>query len=307
MLGVSVVLTRARLRGYVLSSRCQFTGHVPPTCLWAESQRRHLRNHKLYIGTNAWCLRNLSSATPSSKEGPLMKWFLLLIPVATFGLGTWQLQRRKWKLNLIEQMGSQFDSSPIPLPAEPEELQKLEFHPVKVRGHFDHSKELYVRPRTLVNPKKPDQETNRPTFPENGAHVVTPFHCADLGIRILVNRGFVPNRKLYPETRMEGQIEGDIDLVGIVRLPETRKRFAPENDIQKNIWYYRDLAAMAVETGAEPIYIEANSASSVPGGPIGGQTRATLKNDHMEYSITWYALCACTSLMWFQKFIRKVP
>ncbi|XP_075042240.1 surfeit locus protein 1 [Mixophyes fleayi] len=303
MSGLRLILTCVGSR----SPRCQFTSHssalyhVTTSCLRAESHTLCLLKRP-YI----WSQRTFCSSAAPAKEG-LMKWFLLLIPVTTFGLGTWQLQRRKWKLALIDQLRSQFDSSPIPLPAEPGKLQNLEFHPVKVKGHFDHSKELYLGPRTLVNPNKQDQETNRPTFPENGAHVITPFHCTDLGIRILVNRGFVPNRKLNPEMRKEGQLEGEVDLVGIVRLPETRKRFSPENDTQKNMWYFRDLAAMATQTGAEPIYIEANSASTVPGGPIGGQTRATLRNDHMEYSITWYALCACTSLLWFQKFIRKAP
>lgn len=27
--------------------------------------------------------------------------------------------------------------------------------------------------------------------------------------------------------------------------------------------------------------------STVPGGPIGGQTRVTLRNEHMQYIITW--------------------
>ncbi|XP_075704799.1 surfeit locus protein 1 isoform X2 [Rhinoderma darwinii] len=216
------------------------------------------------------------------------------------------IQRRRWKLNLIQQVESQFRSSPIPLPTDPTELQTLEFHPVKVRGHFDHSKELYLKPRTLMKPSNESPPSGGMGPQENGAHVITPFRCTDLGITILVNRGFVPNKKLTPQTRMEGQIDGNLDLVGIVRIPETRQQFAPENDVQHNVWYYRDLAAMAEQTGAQPIYIEADFDSSVPGGPIGGQTRVALRNDHLQYSVTWFSLSAFTSLLWFQKFIRKV-
>lgn len=234
-----------------------------------------------------------------------MKWLLLLIPVASFGLGLWQVQRRKWKLKLIQQLEAQVTSSPIPLPTDSTELQTLEFHPVKVRGHFDHSKELYLKPRTLVKPSKGSRESGGMGPQENGAHVITPFLCTDQGCAILVNRGFVPNKKLNPEMRIEGQIDGELDLVGIVRLTETPQQFAPENDVQNNVWYYRDLAAMAEQTGAQPIYIEADCDSTVPGGPIGGQTRVALRNDHLQYSVTWFSLSAFTSLLWFQKFLRK--
>ncbi|XP_069841816.1 surfeit locus protein 1 isoform X2 [Dendropsophus ebraccatus] len=246
-----------------------------------------------------------SSPWRESRKDPLMKWILLVIPVASFGLGTWQIQRRKWKLKLIQQLETRVASSPIPLPTDPSELQTLEYHPVRVRGHFDHLKELYLRPRTLVKPSKESQESSGMGPQENGAHVITPFICADHGITILINRGFVPNKKLNPQTRMEGQIDEELDLVGLVRHTETRQHFSPENDVQNNVWYYRDLAAMAEQTGAQPIYIEADSDSTVPGGPIGGQTRLALRNDHLQYSVTWFSLSAFTSLLWFQKFIRK--
>ncbi len=62
---------------------------------------------------------------------------------------------------------------------------------------------------------------------------ITPFYCTELGVTILVNRGFVPKKKLKPETRLKGQIEEEIDLTGVVRLSEKRKPFVPENNIEK--------------------------------------------------------------------------
>ncbi|XP_021547326.1 surfeit locus protein 1 isoform X2 [Mirounga leonina] len=171
------------------------------------------------------------------------------------------------------------------------ELKSLEYRPVKVRGHFDHSKELYMMPRTMVDPAREAQEAGRlSSSPESGAYVITPFHCTDLGITILVNRGFVPRKKVNPDTRQKGQIKGEVDLVGMVRLTETRKPFVPENNPERNHWHYRDLEAMARLTGADPIFIDADFQSTVPGGPIGGQTRVTLRNEHMQYIITCYIL-----------------
>uniref|UniRef100_A0A803VE58 SURF1-like protein n=1 Tax=Ficedula albicollis TaxID=59894 RepID=A0A803VE58_FICAL len=103
------------------------------------------------------------------------------------------------------------------------------------------------------------------------------------------------------------QIEDEIDLTGVVRLTEKRKPFVPENNIEQNRWHYRDLEAMAKVTGAEPIFIDADFRSTVPGGPIGGQTRVSLRNEHMQYIVTWYGLCAATSFLWYKKFIQKLP
>nr|XP_038961716.1 surfeit locus protein 1 isoform X6 [Rattus norvegicus] len=126
-------------------------------------------------------------------------------------------------------------------------------------------------------------------------------------VTILVNRGFVPRKKVNPETRQQGQVLGEVDLVGIVRLTENRKPFVPENNPERSLWYYRDLDAMAKRTGTDPIFIDADFNSTTPGGPIGGQTRVTLRNEHMQYIITWYGLCAATSYLWFRKFVRRTP
>ncbi|XP_071457225.1 surfeit locus protein 1 isoform X3 [Marmota flaviventris] len=141
-----------------------------------------------------------------TEDDSFLQWFLLLIPVTAFGLGTWQVQRRKWKLKLIAELESRVMADPVPLPADPIELQNLEYRPVKVRGRFDHSKELYMMPRTMVDPAREAREAGRiSSSTESGAYVVTPFLCTDLGVTILVNRGFVPRKKVNPETRQKGQ------------------------------------------------------------------------------------------------------
>ncbi|KAL8174627.1 UNVERIFIED_CONTAM: Surfeit locus protein 1 [Gekko kuhli] len=248
-----------------------------------------------------------TAAAAKSGEDAALKWGLLAIPVVTFCLGTWQVQRRKWKLKLIADLEARVAAEPVPLPFDLLELKELEYKPVRVRGYFDHTKELYILPRSLVDVKKEAKAAGQlMSNPESGANVVTPFYCTDLGIKILVNRGFVPRKKMKPETRLQGQIQEEVELTGVVRLSETRKPFVPENNVEQNRWHYRDLEAMARVTGAEPIFIDADYKSTVPGGPIGGQTRVTLRNEHMQYIITWYGLCAATSYMWYKKFIQKV-
>lgn len=60
------------------------------------------------------------------------------------------------------------------------------------------------------------------------------------------------------------QVEEDVDVIGVVRLTETRKPFVPNNDVEKNRWHYRDLEAMSRVTGAAPIFIDADFGSVCP-------------------------------------------
>ncbi|XP_075869936.1 surfeit locus protein 1 [Nelusetta ayraudi] len=253
--------------------------------------------------------RQLSSTAARAEKGEdsFLKWVLLLIPATTFGLGTWQVKRRQWKMDLINELSRLTTAEPIPLPLDPHELNDLEYRRVRVRGRFDHSQELYILPRSLVDPQREAREAGSlSSSGETGANVITPFHCTDLGITILVNRGFVPRQKIKPETRLKGQVEGEVEVVGVVRLTEIRKQFVPNNDVERNRWHYRDLEAMSYVTGAEPVLIDAVFECTIPGGPIGGQTRVTLRNEHMQYIVTWYGLCAATSYMWFAKFVKKI-
>ena len=41
-----------------------------------------------------------------------------LIPVLTFALGTWQVQRLRWKVDLIDQLTEKLQRDPIPLPSK---------------------------------------------------------------------------------------------------------------------------------------------------------------------------------------------
>ncbi|XP_077162217.1 surfeit locus protein 1 isoform X2 [Paroedura picta] len=236
-----------------------------------------------------------------------MKLDLVQKYMGSAGWDNLQVQRRKWKLKLMADLEARFQAEPVPLPFDLLELKELEYRPVKVRGYFDHTKELYVLPRSRVDAEKEARAAGQlMSSPESGANVITPFYCTDLGISILVNRGFVPRKKVKPETRQQGQIQEEIELTGVVRLSESRKPFVPQNNVEQNRWHYRDLEAMARVTGTEPIFIDADYKSTVPGGPVGGQTRVTLRNEHMQYVITWYSLCAATSYMWYKKFIQKV-
>ncbi|XP_063239145.1 surfeit locus protein 1 isoform X2 [Bacillus rossius redtenbacheri] len=258
-------------------------------------------------GSNPIARHKFKSPDKSMKYDPFGI-ALLSVPVAAFALGTWQVKRRQWKLQLIADLSERFNTEPEELPYDLSLLDDMEYRPVRVRGQFDHSKELYMGPRSLI--VDGDSPAGGGVFSgssggQTGYLVITPFQLADRDLTILVNRGWVPARLKSPELRMAGQVQGEVELVGVIRCSEGRPPFLPKN--RPDCWVYRDLAEMANTTGATPVFLDAAASSTVPGGPIGGQTRVTLRNEHMSYIITWYTLAAVTAFMWHKRFIRGLP
>lgn len=240
--------------------------------------------------------------------GPL-GWLLLAIPSSTFALGTWQVQRKMWKENLIYELKTRTSITPIELPQSLEEISELEYHPVHVRGHFLHDKEIFLGPRSLIKEGDAATEGSLLSKGQSTAHgylVVTPLKLVGRDETILVNRGWVSHKRKDPKTRPAGQIQNEVDIIGIIRLQENRPPFMPSNNPEANTWFYRDLRQMCDISGATPIYLDATDDFDVKGGPIGGQTRITLRNEHLSYIITWYGLCAFSSFMWYTQFIKGV-
>ena len=223
------------------------------------------------------------------------------------GLGTWQLERKRWKEDLLAKIAAGAKAEPIPVspvrqpsaaerPGEafekvagdPEWLQ--EYRHVSARGRFHHNKEQYLYAPTPAGP---------------GWHVYTPLEMAD-GRVVWINRGFVPEARKAPATRPEGQVPGEVEVRGLVRLPSHKGPFAPANDVSGNLWYWPDIGAMTAAAfpdgpqkrpagpqrpAALPLVIEADAQPGPPGGlPRGGVTRLALPNRHLEYALTWYGL-----------------
>jgi surfeit locus 1 family protein len=241
---------------------------------------------------------NNTNSPPNQSK--LVSVAFLAIPIITFGLGMWQVKRREWKLDLIRYMESRTEAEPIELPTDTRELEKLienhEYKPFKARGYFLHSKEVLLSPRHDI--------TGKSTMP--GALVITPFVVSNNpNLVILVNRGYVPYTHYQPTSRQEGQINGEIEIVGLLRADEVTNTFTPTN-IPPNEWHHRDVNQLARSLGTSPIFLDAVESTTVKGGPIGGQTAINLRNDHMTYLLTWFTLSAFTSMLWWRRFAKAL-
>lgn len=202
-------------------------------------------------------------------------------------LGSWQMRRLAWKEGLIGAIEERTKASPVAVSEVEWRLENggdIEYTRVKAKGQLLNDKELHIY--ALDERLGP------------GWHVVTPLQ-QDNGSVIFVNRGYVPDDMKDPAKREQGQLQGEVEIVGLARVPETPTTFTPENDPAKDVWYWRDLGAMtktALGEGAfevVPFYIDAEAEPAPPGGwPKGGVTRLELPNRHLEYALTWYGLAA---------------
>ena len=69
--------------------------------------------------------------------------------------------------------------------------------------------------------------------------VITPFRLESSGQWILVNRGWVPKGKKDPATRVQGQVAGMQEVVGLVRKSEKSDAFTGPNNAQSDTWLTR--------------------------------------------------------------------
>jgi surfeit locus 1 family protein len=207
---------------------------------------------------------------------------LIMVPAlaVTFGLGVWQLHRLTWKEGLIAQR--QHRSSMAPLDGLPKRFDPARdaFRRVKVTGTFVHDKELLRPARSMKEGAI-------------GFQVFTPMKLAD-GSYVFIERGWVPTQRELPDARRQGQVKGEVTVEGLLRAPPTPGYFVPDNNPAKNRWFRINIAQMAKAVGLgpfKPFFIDAGTKPNPGGYPVGGQTRLTLRNAHLEYAITWFALC----------------
>lgn len=208
---------------------------------------------------------------------------LCLVGACLFGaLGVWQLERRTWKLDLIERVEARVAAAPVSLPPRVAwralRARDIEYLRVRALGRFLHHRETLVEAST-----------------ERGAGfwVLTPL-LTDQGI-VLVNRGFVPRERRAPASRSAGQVAGDVAVTGLLRPSEPEGRILRANRPHEERWYSRDVAAIAAARGLAspaPFFVDADAAPNPGGYPVGGLTVVGFRNTHLIYAVTWFALAA---------------
>jgi surfeit locus 1 family protein len=229
------------------------------------------------------------SGEPSrARRGLLIPGLFTLATLAILlSLGTWQVERKAWKEALIDSIARRLDAPPTDLPP-PETWNRLDAADMEYRH--------VAFPAEFLNDREALVYTSGSTFRADvsgaGYWVFTPARLSG-GSLVVVNRGFVPEGRQNQATRAEGQVSGVIGVTGVMRWPEPRGPFTPNDDPAHNLWFVRDQTAMAAAKKwgpVAPFYVE-QEAPQAPGGlPQAGKVQPILPNNHLQYAITWYGL-----------------
>ncbi|KAF8167674.1 mitochondrial protein required for respiration [Crassisporium funariophilum] len=257
----------------------------------------------------SWLFRSVDSTVPTiykARREPWIKPTMVLLgimPIFTFALGTWQLKRLKWKINLIDELEQKLQAQPLSLPPfiNLAVIPEFVFRRVLIKGTWDHAHTMLLLPRVREG--------------VHGVHVVTPLIRQD-GSTVLVDRGFV-SREFISSVDSNPE-EGEVEVLGMLRTSQPRNRFTPDNEPDQGKWYWTDVEKMAESAGGEragvqPVFIEqifeghAGEAGTrlSKGLPVGRVPTVDLRNSHLSYVITWYALSGLTTFMFFRVLANK--
>lgn len=217
------------------------------------------------------------------------------------GLGIWQLDRKAWKENLILTLNTRLSRPPAALPPR-ESWERLvpegnEYTRVRFPAELIDGQDALVY--TAGSAFRPDVRGP-------GYWVFAPARLAG-GSIVLVNRGFVPPERKNAIVAPHGTI----DIVGVMRWPDPRGLFTPADDPKTNVWYTRDPKAIAAAKGwaaAAPFYIEQESPVPSGGLPKPGKLTVNLRDNHLQYAITWFGLAlglAGVYVAWLARRFRR--
>jgi surfeit locus 1 family protein len=91
-----------------------------------------------------------------------------------------------------------------------------------------------------------------------------------------------------------------VTLTGYIRFPESAGALTPRENIAKRLWFARDHLAIARALGwgeVAPFYIDLETPAPESGIPKPGPLEVHLKDDHLQYAITWFGLAGAVVIV----------
>lgn len=218
--------------------------------------------------------------------------------IVLIGLGVWQVQRLEWKEAVIADRAERMSAPAVALSAVPDAgWRAFELRPVRARGIYRHDKTLEIASRTLKG---------RP-----GVHVVTPLVLSDGSGTVLVNRGWAPPRGGRNPAEFANPA-GVVLVEGFLRAGAKTSAWVPDNEPANDIWFFADAPAMAQARDlgtVKPYIIElaptAGGAAGARSYPIAGQTVTEIRNNHLQYAVTWFGLAATLVVIYLIYQVRR--
>lgn len=208
--------------------------------------------------------------------------------IILLGLMKWQFDRLEWKEAILADIDAKIAAPAVPLPAaaDPE---------------TDNYLSVIFEGRALGDELR---LLDSGTVAGTGHHIITAFETTQ-GRRIMVDLGLMEINDAA--ARAAEPLTDLVTIQGNLVWPDDPDAQPPEGDE----WYARDVAAMAATLGTEPVLVQlaAASAYDLRVTPLPVDTRA-IKNDHLEYAITWLLLAivwAAMTVFYVVRGLRAAP
>jgi cytochrome oxidase assembly protein ShyY1 len=229
--------------------------------------------------------------------------FTLAVVLLFVGLGVWQLQRRVEKHALIAALSERLAAAPGPLPT-PSQWSVLtpatdEFRRVSFTATYAQVPDVMV----YSSGSAVREDISGP-----GTWAFLPGRLTNGGT-VVINAGFVQNtmQDRAQEDRAVAQLMTNepVMLTGYIRFPESAGALTPAENRTKRLWFTRDHLAMARTLGwgeVAPFYIDLEQPAPPNGIPKPGPLEVHLKDDHLQYAVTWFVLAGALLIafgVWF--------
>ncbi|MDC0350511.1 SURF1 family protein [Candidatus Pelagibacter sp.] len=194
-------------------------------------------------------------------------------------LGSWQLYRLNWKLDLILEIENSLKINPVEL----SKSNNKNYLRIKTSGTIDFDKQIYLY--NLNDSGKPGFEVINPILIGNENY--------------LINRGWIPFDK---KDKAEINLINTNRIIGTLKKQSKANSFKPENDVEKNYWFTLDRDDIFSYTGKKfskyIIYINGDYKTPEP-----KVITANISNNHKKYAITWFSMAISILLIYL--YFRK--
>ena len=205
--------------------------------------------------------------------------FVYFIILVLISLGSWQLYRLNWKLNLISEINNSLKNDPVEL----SKSDKKNYLRIRTSGRIDFDKQIYLY--NLNNSGKP------------GFEVISPILIGNENY--LINRGWIPFDK---KDKLEVNVFDAKSIIGTLKTQSKANSFKPDNDIKKNYWFTLNRDDIFLYTGKNfsKYIIYLNGDYRVPKPKV---ITANISNNHKKYAITWFSMAISILLIYL--YFRK--
>jgi surfeit locus 1 family protein len=225
---------------------------------------------------------------------------VFLVFCVLVGLGVWQVQRLKWKTALLAHIAALQTAPPEPIDVVLKRAPEgLDVSFVRVQTPC---RTLETAPvlRLFAN----DQGMM-------GYRLIAACPLADGGPygSILVDRGFVAQPGDQPPRAIPGR-PVDQPVVGVLRAPDGRNFATAQNQPGANLWYWRDIPAMARTLGAPrpaPVFLMLEKPAPAGMTPRPSPLPVNIANNHLGYAITWFGLAAALVGVYLARLFARRP